>query len=156
MSYKFYSPQGQLVKTKSLRDFAVQHSLPYSHVKDLNCGRMKRYRGWLSTHKSARKYRKRFLTVLVNTQTSERCIVGQAVTRFAKAHGLSNKNLYGLLNGKRLAYKNWCLQQTLALLEEAPSVKPDTSFQNQGTKPHPTFRDAVLVDCERSTALPAT
>ena len=144
MSYKFYSPDGQLVKTANLRDFAEKHSLPYSHVKDLNCGRFKRYRGWLSTHASARKYRKRFLTMLVNTRTGERCILGQAVTRFAKAHSLSSKNVYGLLNGKRLAYKSWCLERTLELIGEAPSQKPDENFQNKGTKPHPKFPDAVV------------
>jgi hypothetical protein len=115
--FKFISPQGQVVKTKSLRDFAVQHSLPYSHVKDLNCGIMKRYRGWLSTHPSARKYRKRFLTVLVNTLTGERCILGQAVTRFAKAHGLCLSELSKLVNGHKLCYKGWILESTLKLTQ---------------------------------------
>ena len=115
--FKFISPQGQVVKTKSLRDFAVQHSLPYSHVKDLNCGIMKRYRGWLSTHPSARKYRKRFLTVLVNTLTGERCILGQAVTRFAKAHGLCLSELSKLVNGHKFMYRHWCLESTLQLTQ---------------------------------------
>jgi hypothetical protein len=113
--FKFYSPQGQLVKTSNLRDFAVQHSLPYSHVKDLNCGRFKRYKGWLSTHPSARKYRKRFLTVLVNTRTGERSILGQAVTRFAKAHGLCLCELSKLINGHKMIYRGWCFESTLKL-----------------------------------------
>jgi len=117
MIYKFYSPEGKLAKTKSLLHFAVQHSLPYSHVKDLNCGIMKRYRGWLSTHKSARKYKKRFLTVLVNTRTGERCILGQAVTRFAKAHGLCLSELSKLINGRKICYRGWCLESTLKLTQ---------------------------------------
>lgn len=115
--FKFYSPEGALVKTDNLRDFAVQHSLPYSHVKDLNCGRFKRYKGWLSTHPSARRYRKRFLTVLVNTQTGERCILGQAVTRFAKAHGLCLCELSKLVNGHKVIYRGWCLETTLKLAQ---------------------------------------
>jgi hypothetical protein len=114
--FKFYSPQGQLVKTSNLRDFAVQHSLPYSHVKDLNCGRFKRYKGWLSTHASARKYRKRFLTALVN-EKGKRHILGQTVTGFAKSYGLCLSEVSKLVNGHKLMYRGWCLEKTLQLAQ---------------------------------------
>ena len=141
--FTFISPIGECVKTSNLRHFAVQHSLPYSHVRDLACGRFQCYKGWLSP-KARRKRRKRFTTVLVNTVDGTRHTLGQTVSGFARAHNLCVNELYKLINGRKWMYRHWCLEKTLQLIEGAHCPVADEYFQRKAPMPHPKFSDAVV------------
>ena len=52
-----------------------------SHARDLACGYFKRFHGYRSTHKSAKKARKRFLTVPVNPALGKREILCRSYAR---------------------------------------------------------------------------
>jgi len=56
--------------------------------------------------------------------TGETAIVGQSVKAFCRRHGLSTKNLHGVLLGKRLAYKGWTLAKSVELAAGASIGKP--------------------------------
>jgi len=147
--FTFISPNGDVVKSKNLRHFSAQHSLPYSHVRDLACGRFQCYRGWLSP-KATRKRRKRFTTVLVNSKDGTRHTLGQTVSGFARAHNLCANELYKLINGRKWMYRHFCLEKTLQLVEGAHPPITVENFPKGDTKPHPVFRDATVGIVERS------
>ena len=58
------------------------------------------------------------MTVLVNTKTGVRTILGQTISGFAKAHGLCKNTLCQLINGYRVIYRDWTLETTLMALGE--------------------------------------
>jgi len=90
-----------------------------SHARDLACGYFKRFHGYCSTHKKARKERERFLTVLVNPKLSKREILGQTVKGFAERHHLCVNELHKLVLGRKIAYRGWMLERTLLLAQGA-------------------------------------
>ena len=117
--YQFINSQGQVVKTKTVKEFAQLAGLRESNARSLACGHLKRLKGWLSTHPSARKYRKRWCSVLVNSKDGTRHTLGQTVSGFARAHNLCVGELYKLINGRKCMYRHWCLEKTLQLAHSA-------------------------------------
>lgn len=115
MSYKFINSNGELIKTRTIKEFSERYSMSYSLAKSLHCGLRVRIGGFCSTSPKpkARKYRRRFLTKLVNTKTAEECILGPSVKKFAVDHGLSLQGLSELVNGRVHIYRNWVLKKTL-------------------------------------------
>ena len=53
------------------------------------------------------------MTVLVNTRTGEKSILGPSVKNFAKDRGLSLQGLSELVNGRVRIYRHWVLEKTL-------------------------------------------
>jgi len=113
-----------VIKTRTIKEFSERYSMSYSLAKSLHCGLRVRIGGFCSTSKNAkaRKYRKRFLTKLVNTKTGEECILGASVKNFAADHGLSLQGLSELINGHVHIYRDWVLKKTLEAISHSPSV----------------------------------
>ena len=61
------------------------------------------------------------MTVLVNTRTGERSILGPSVKKFARDHGLCLNELSRLINGHSFIYRHWVLEKT----QEAANLNPD-------------------------------
>ena len=114
--YSFISPEGTTIKTKTIKEFADRFNLRYSNAKTLACGYRTRLQGFCSTHPRAKEARKRFMLVLVNTKTGVRSILGQTISGFAKAHSLCKNTLCQLINGHRVIYRDWMLENTLMAL----------------------------------------
>jgi hypothetical protein len=113
--YSWINNKGETIRTKTIKEFAQMAGLRESNARSLACGCIKRLKGWLSTHPSARKYRKRWRTVLVNSKDGTRQNIGQTVSGFARAHNLCKNELYKLINGRKFMYRHWCLETTLQL-----------------------------------------
>jgi hypothetical protein len=111
--YRFINSEGTVVKARKLTVFASQYGLRYSSVKSLACGWRKTLHGFCSTSKRAKKARERFTTVLVNTSTGERLILGQRLREFARTHGLSVHGLTELVQGHVKMYRHWALEKTM-------------------------------------------
>ncbi len=90
-----------------------------SNARSLGCGLLKRFHGWCSGHKRAKKERERFLTVLVNPKEDKRQILGQTVTKFAAAHHLCKNEVYKLINRRKVAYRGWMLESTYLQAQNA-------------------------------------
>ena len=101
--------------------------MPYSMARSLHCGMRVRLRGFCSTSSKpkARKFRRRFLTRLVNTKTGETKILGASVKSFAKDHGLSLQGLSELVNKRVQIYRHWVLGKTL---DAVALDTPDSDF----------------------------
>ena len=126
-SYSFLNSRGEIEKFKSIREFSDRYSMPYSMARSLHAGMRVRLKGFCSTSSKpkARKYRRRFLTRLVNTKTGETKILGGSVKCFAKDHGLSLQGLSELVNKRVQIYRHWVLGKTL----DAVSLDtPDRDF----------------------------
>ena len=108
--YSFISPTGHKVRFKSIKQFALTYGFPPSHARDLACGYIKCSRGWASGHKSARKARDRFLTVMAHPVSGTKEVIGQTVTSWARKHGLAANEVYKLLSGKSICYRGWMLE----------------------------------------------
>lgn len=118
--YKWISPTGEVVTTKTTREFADRYGFRASNARSLACGHFKRLNGWCSGHRSAGKTRARFLTQLVNTSQQKSDIVGASVTGFASRHGLCANEVYKLLTGKSICYRGWTLAKTRELIAQVP------------------------------------
>lgn len=114
MSYKWISPQGEIVTTKTIAEWARTNSVRYSNAKSLACGSRQTVRGWLSP-KAPKKRRKRFMTVLRNVRTGESAIVGKSIRSFATAHGVCHNDLCAVVAGKKIAAKGWILERSAEL-----------------------------------------
>lgn len=114
-AFSFIGPQGEVIKTRSIREFSEKYSMPYCMARSLHCGMRVRLRGFCSTSSKprARKFRDRFMTVLVNTKNGEAKILGPSVKKFAKDHGLSLQGLSELVNGRVQVYRHFVLGKTL-------------------------------------------
>jgi len=111
--YRWISSTGEIVKTKTIKEFADKYGIRHSTARVLACGARTRHKGWCSTSPRAKKARERFTTELVNINTGERSILGQRLTDFAARHGLSPVKLSRLVNKHRLIYRGWALASTL-------------------------------------------
>lgn len=69
-------------------------------------------------HPRAKKARERFTTVLVDTKTGERSILGQTITAFTEKHGLCKNEVYKLVNCRTIIYRNWMLEKTYKLAHD--------------------------------------
>src|SRR4051794_7902706 len=115
--YKFISPTGEVVRTKTVKEFSQQTGITYSHARDLACGYNARVGGWCSMAPRAKKHRKRFLTVLIHPRQGKREMVGQSVSNFAKKHSLCVNELYKLVNGRKICYRGWMLETSYELAQ---------------------------------------
>jgi hypothetical protein len=111
--YKFISPTGEIIKTKTVKDFAKMTGMRENMARILACGVRARLQGYCSTHPRAKKYRERFTTVLVNMRTGEKSIIGPSLKKFAKDHGLSYQCLVDLVNHRLPIYRYWVIEHTL-------------------------------------------
>ena len=141
--HSWINSQGEIIKTRTIKEFAQMAGIRESNARSLACGHFKRFKSWCSTHRRAKRHRKRFTTALVNTHTEQKCIIGPSVTSFCRAHNLSTGHVHKLLAGEKLFYRGWCLASVLDLTQ-AQNVIPAVQFQNKATMPHPKFHDAVV------------
>jgi hypothetical protein len=111
--YSFISPNNEVIKTNTVKAFAKQYGFNYSSARNLACGHQKTMLGWCSTNKRAKRVRTRFQTVLVNTKTGERKILGQSLTQFARDNHLCMNELWKLLNGRKIMYRGWTLEKSV-------------------------------------------
>ena len=118
MAYTFIGPDGQTIKTKSIKEFARTYGFPESLARNLHCGYRARLRGFCSTSQKPRvkKLRKRFLTKLTNLKTGENAILGASVKRFAQEHDLSLQGLSELVNNRVSIYRHWVKAGTAEIL----------------------------------------
>jgi len=155
--YSWIYKDGNTVKTKTIAEFVKLTGFRRSNAQSLACAHYLSLNGWCSGHRRAARKRKRWSTVLINTRTNGRCVLGPSVASFALKHNICKGDLYKLINHRKPCVKGWMLESTLELTQGAVAdehfPKSPNNSQNQGTKPPPTLRNAVLVD---STALPAT
>jgi hypothetical protein len=120
--HTFIAPTGEKIKTKTIKEFAQKAGMHESHARDLACGFYKRFHGYCSTHRKARKERARFLTVLVNPKLGKREILGQTVKGFAEKHHLCVNELHKLILGRKIVYRGWMLERTQLLAQGAIDV----------------------------------
>jgi len=109
---KFISPTGEVVKTKTIKEFSDKYGLEPVGARMLACGMLKSFHGWMSFHPKAKKKRKRIMTKLINVQTYAEETLGNTVRAFADKHNLCSYEVCNLLTGKRFIYKNWVLRKT--------------------------------------------
>ena len=152
--YSWLNAQGQTIKTKTIAEFVQLTGFRPSNAKSLACAHYLSLNGWVSGHRRAARKRKRWSTVLINTKTNERCVLGPSVTAFARAHNVCKGDLYKLINHRKLCAKGWILESTLKLTQGAVADecfgKKPVCLPIKGTKPHPRFRDATVGIVERS------
>ena len=110
--YTFISPKGKHVRFKTVKEFAKATNMNYGLAKALSGGFRSTALGWCSTHPRAKKRRKQFMTLVINTITGEESIIGCNAIAFAEKHQLGPTAFNQLINGKRIAYKNWMLKKT--------------------------------------------
>ncbi len=110
--YKFISPTGEIVKTKSVKEFAIKNNIPYEAAKRLSSGTTGVAYGWCSTHPKAKKKKERFLTKFVNIETGEQHQIGESFNAIINKHKLNHRNLTKLVKGQITCYKNWVLDKT--------------------------------------------
>jgi hypothetical protein len=122
--YSFIAPTGELVKTKTIKQFADQYGFRYSNARSLSCGYYKTLKGWCSPSPTARRARKRFQTVLVNPFLGIREVLGQRVTSFAERHHLCKSELYKLINGRQIGYRGWFSERTLKRMRHTKPRQP--------------------------------
>lgn len=118
--YRWISSKGEIVKTKTVKEFAERFKFPPSMARSLAAGVRSRLRGWCSGSSKPRvkKARNRFLTKLVNTRTGESAILGASITGFARQHDLCDNEVWKLVNGRKIAYRGWMLQKSFDLANE--------------------------------------
>ena len=114
--YSWIKSDGSVLRTDTIKQFCDISGFCPSMARTLASGVRYRLCGWCSGSKKARvrKARDRFLTVVVNTATGDRRILGPSVKRFATEHGLCLNELSRLVNGRCLMYRGSVLQKTLA------------------------------------------
>lgn len=110
--YRFISPTGEVIKTKTVRQFSILTGLRYSNCKTLACGVRSTMSGFCSTHPRAARRRKRFTTVLFNTKTGATRVIGSSVKKCAEELGLCLSELSKLVNRRQIAYRGWVLLDT--------------------------------------------
>lgn len=121
--YRWINSQGETIKTRTIREFAETYNFSIGCARILHSGHRSRMSGFCSVDKKAKKERERFMTVLVNTKTGERGILGPSVKKFAKDHGLSLNGLSELVNARVPIYRHWVLGRTLdAISRHTPAV----------------------------------
>ena len=140
--YRWIDKDNNTVTTKTIKEFAQMTGMRASNARSLACGHFKRFKNWCSTHRRAKRHRKRFTTELVHS-SGKRAIIGPSVTSFCRAHNLSTGHVHKLLAGQKLLYRGWCLAATLDIAQAQGAV-PAPRLQNKGTMPHPTIPDAVV------------
>lgn len=113
----FISPQNEIVKIGSAKQFAELTGCGASMSQKMMSGIRSRYKGWCSTHKRAKRHLARFTTVLVNTQNGDRKRLGMSVKAFARDHGLCFNELSKLVNERKAIYRHWILEKTLQNLD---------------------------------------
>lgn len=116
----FISPTGEIVRTKTPKDFALKFGFSEGCARALSCGYRARLNGWCSTHKRAKKHRDRFTTVLINTQGT-RTILGPSIRAFCRKWNLNAGELGRLLAGQSVMYRGWCLEKTWEIIN-APAA----------------------------------
>lgn len=119
--YRFISPTGEVIKTKTIAEFARKYGFRYSNARSLACGHFQTLRGFCSTHPKAKKRRGRFTTQLQDLKTGTRECIGPSIKAFAQRHNVCANDISLVLAGKKLAAKGWILQNALAQLEIADS-----------------------------------
>lgn len=123
--YRWINSKGEVIRTRTVKEFSAISGMSYSMAKSLACGYRARLKGFCSTSPKVKKHRERFTTVLVNTRTGARSILGPSVKKFATDHHLSLQGLSELINGRVQMYRHWALERTL---EAAHLHTPDTQF----------------------------
>src|SRR4051812_47932606 len=113
--YRWIHESGETITTNTVKEFASKYGVRDSIARSLACGSRTRYRQWCSTSPRAKRQRQRFTTVLVNTKTGERSYLGRSVKHFAREHGLCFNVLSKLINGHKIGYRGWYLEETLRL-----------------------------------------
>ena len=119
--YSFISSSGQVIKTKTIKEFSEISGLSPQMSRVLACGTRGRVRGWCSTARRAKRQRDRFTLVLTNTFTGASKILGPSVKKFAKEHHLCLNELSRLVNGRSRMYRGWILQKTLDAINGNPA-----------------------------------
>ena len=115
--YSWISPDGNLIKTRTIKEFAEHYGFEYSYARNLACGWTMVAKGWCSTAPIAKRKRERFLTRLKNIRTGEERVLGASITGFAKSENLCVSELNKLISGRQLYYRNWVKTKTLYLAE---------------------------------------
>jgi FAD synthase len=111
--YKWISPTGEVVKTKTIEEFSEKYHIRKSNAKSLVTGKRYRHKGFCSYSPKAKQARGRFTMTLVHTKTGERKILGQSIRAFAREHHLCANELGKLINKHRIIYRGWVLESTL-------------------------------------------
>lgn len=115
---KWLGPGGEIIRTRTIKEFAERFGMSVGAARQLHSGQRSRIRGFCSMARRAKKHRNRFLTVLVNTRTGARLMVGRSVRQLARETGLCLNELYQLINGRKRIYRHWCLEKTLSAVSE--------------------------------------
>jgi hypothetical protein len=113
--YRWIDSTGNVITTKTIREFSEKYSMSYRSSRALASGFRSRIKGWCSTNPKAKRARTRFTSRLINTKTGQSEILGQSVKGFAERHGLCMSELSKLINGRKVMYRDWCLSETLEL-----------------------------------------
>lgn len=69
------------------------------------------------------------MTVLRNTRTGERKIVGQFVSRFARENGLCLNDTNGLVPGRLIMYKHWASDRPFQLANSVGDQRQRFEFE---------------------------
>jgi hypothetical protein len=111
-TYTFISPEGQPVTTSHLPQFSQEHSLLITALYRLAGGYIDQHRGWTSDApkisndkayrppKTQTRYQLLHLATGVQLETTN-------ISQFAREHGLTQANLFKVINGTMRQHKGW-------------------------------------------------
>jgi len=119
--YKWLSPNGDIIKTKTIREFANLTGMRYSNARSLACASLLSLHGYVAVHPKTKAKRKRMLTELLNTRTGQRQRLGCSAKEFAAKNGICKSELHKLLCGRKISIRDWTLASTADLLAQ-PAV----------------------------------
>jgi hypothetical protein len=112
--YTILSPDGKPTRG-TIPELEAITGFRGSNLRSLVAGCFDTFLGWCSMHPKAQSQRKRFMTTLIHA-SGQREVIGQAVTGFARRHGLCANEVYQLILGRnKLCYRGWMLEATYRL-----------------------------------------
>lgn len=115
--YRWIDSTGQVVKTRTIKEFSEKYSMSYRSARALASGYRSKIKGWCSTSRKAKRARQRFTTRLVNARTGQSEIVGQSAKTLANRIGVCYNDLVKLLNGHKIMVRGWAMERTLELAQ---------------------------------------
>lgn len=129
-SFKFISPSGDIVKGKNLKKFCNENKLGYWPMYRLLRGKHASINGWYAFHKRSKMRLQHEQQKLYNIVTGETAVLGKTHRQFANEKKLDQTLLGELLNGDRIAYRNWVTERTYRLIggQELFDQKSTCSF----------------------------
>jgi group I intron endonuclease len=112
LNFEFIAPDGNIVRGKNLKKFALENGLCAGNLNKLFHGKSAIYKGYKSTNPDFHAKTKIHKLISPSGELYE----FDNVPKFANEHNLNDSNLYSLLNYNMQHYKKWYVPDVLQKL----------------------------------------